>query len=377
MDLTNQSIVSYFTLRGISDVPELQVPIFLLVLLIYLLTLGGDNTIPRLGCFTQFYVFASLTASELYILTAMSYDRYVAIYNPLNYNNVMNWRVCVLLASFCWLLGFLETTPYFILLSNFTCYLSREINHFFCDIGPIVRITCSDTHFLDLSFLIVTTFLAICPPLLTFTSYVFIIFTILKIKSSTGRSKAFYTCSSHLTVVVLLYVTLICQYVKPDLKDSSQSNKFVSLFNTAAVPMLNPIIYSLKNEDVKSALRRRIRYPVVLERLEVIGESGIGHHLPTKRNKTSVTEICSNDSHPDWIPDRSRPSPQNLPIVEDEDCGHSLDVAQESSQDDAEFPDCEPLKAPTESECGEPSVVWVLGAEEHVKGGSGWGLYKT
>ncbi|KAM4641865.1 olfactory receptor 5M11-like [Discoglossus pictus] len=306
MDLTNQSIVSYFTLRGISDVPELQVPIFLLVLLIYLLTLGGnmtilllicldhhlhtpmyfflgnlatidmssstitlhkvfalfllgDNTISRLGCFTQFYVFASLTASELYILTAMSYDRYVAIYNPLNYNNVMNWRVCVLLASFCWLLGFLETTPYFILLSNFTCYLFREINHFFCDIGPIVRITCSDTHFLDLSFLIVTTFLAICPPLLTFTSYVFIIFTILKIKSSTGRHKAFYTCSSHLTVVVLLYVTLICQYVKPDLKDSSQSNKFVSLFNTAAVPMLNPIIYSLKNEDVKSALRRRIR----------------------------------------------------------------------------------------------------------------------
>ncbi|KAM4641228.1 olfactory receptor 8G17-like [Discoglossus pictus] len=305
MDLTNQSIVSYFTLRGISDVPELQVPIFLLVLLIYTLTLGGnmtilllicldhhlhtpmyfflvnlatidmssstitlhniftsfllgDNTISRLGCLTQFYLFSSLTVSELYILTAMSYDRYVAIYNPLTYHMVMNWRVCVLLASFCWLLGFLETTSYFILLSNSTCYLSMEINHFFCDIGPIVRITCSDTHFLDLSFLINSALNAICPPLLTFTSYVFIIFTILKIKSSTGRSKAFYTCSSHVTVVVLLYVTLICQYVNPDMKDSSQSNKFLSLFNTAAVPMLNPIIYSLKNEDVKSSLKRRM-----------------------------------------------------------------------------------------------------------------------
>ncbi|KAM4641981.1 olfactory receptor 8D1-like [Discoglossus pictus] len=304
MNPTNQSIVTYFILKGISDVVDLQIPIFLLVLLIYLLTLGGnmtilllvcfdrhlhtpmyfflgnlslmdmssstvtlhmlltrivlaDNSISYLGCMTQFYIFSSITVGELLILTAMSYDRYVAICNPLHYHMVMNSRVCALLATSCWICGFIDVIPYLVILSGFTCYLSKEINHFFCDIGPLVKLSCNDTHNLDLLSFMNTIFLSTFPPFLTGIPYIFIIITILRIKSSTGRRKAFYTCSSHLIVVVLLYMTLICQYVRPVIKESLDSNKLFSLFNTAAVPMLNPIIYSLKNNDVKSSLRLR------------------------------------------------------------------------------------------------------------------------
>ncbi|KAM4641980.1 olfactory receptor 8D1-like [Discoglossus pictus] len=306
MSPTNQSLVSYFIIKGISDVPNYQIPIFLLVLVIYLVTLGGNmtilllvcldphlhtpmyfflinlslmditstnttlhkvlhifisrnNTISFFGCMAQFYIFASLTGCELLILTAMSYDRYVAICNPLHYQMVMSRKVCALLATVCWVWGFIQFIPHVVILSEFTCFFSTEINHFFCDFVPILKVTCSNTHLLELLFVSISTFFAIFPPLLTFIPYVFIIMTILRIKSSTGRRKAFYTCSSHLTVVILLYVTLICQYLRPVSKNSLESNKLFSLFNAAAVPMLNPLIYSLKNKAVKSALSFSLR----------------------------------------------------------------------------------------------------------------------
>ncbi|KAM4641978.1 olfactory receptor 6C1-like [Discoglossus pictus] len=303
---TNQTQVTYFIIKGISDVPELQAPIFLLVLLMYLTTLGGnmtilllvfldcqlhtpmyfflvnlsimdmssttttlymvlssfifgDKTISFLGCMTQFYFFASLTGGELLILTAMSYDRYVAICNPLYYHVIMNCRLCTLLSLICWLWSFIETIPIVGLLSGFSCYSSRVINHFVCDIVPLQKLICSDTHLLDVSVFCLALFLATFPSLLTFISYLYIIGTILRIKSSTGRRKAFYTCSSHLSVIILLYGTLVFQYLRPTSEDSLDSNKLFSLFNTAAVPMLNPLIYSLKNKDVKSAMRRILR----------------------------------------------------------------------------------------------------------------------
>ncbi|KAM4641869.1 olfactory receptor 8D1-like [Discoglossus pictus] len=304
---TNQSIVTHFIIKGISDVQDFQAPIFLLVLLIYLLTLGGnmsilllicldphlhtpmyfflgnlsildmscstitlhkalvifvtgDKTVSYINCMAQLYIFSCLACDELLILTAMSYDRYMAICNPLHYPLVMNHTVCALLALVCWVLGFLEVIPYVVLLSGFSCYRSNIINHFFCDLVPIVNISCSDTSVLETLMLIEgLLLLSLTPFLLTFISYFFIIITIMKIKSSYGRSKAFYTCSSHLTVVVLLYVTLVCQYLRPTTKDSLESNKLFSLFNTAAVPMLNPLIYSLRNKDVTSALRRSLR----------------------------------------------------------------------------------------------------------------------
>ncbi|XP_063794709.1 olfactory receptor 5V1-like [Pseudophryne corroboree] len=307
MEQNNQTTWSYFIIRGISDVPELQLPTFLLVLLIYLITLGGNMTIlllvcldPQLhtpmyfflgnlsaldissstvslhkvlaiyvsgdrrvsflGCIVQFYVFSCLACSELLILAAMSYDRYVAICNPLRYFILMNPRVCTLLATVCWTLGFVEVVPYVVLLTQFSCYKSNIINHFFCDLVPLLSLSCSDTSTLEmLSFIEGLLLLSLTPFTLTITPYVFIISTILGIRSSTGRRKAFYTCSSHLTVVTVLYVTLICQYLRPTSSDSLEFIKLFSLFNTAAVPMLNPLIYSLKNRDVKSALRRKLK----------------------------------------------------------------------------------------------------------------------
>ncbi|XP_069800257.1 olfactory receptor 2AP1-like [Dendropsophus ebraccatus] len=303
MKSPNLTTLQYFIIKGISDVPKFQVPIFLLVFLIYLTTLGGNMTILILvwknnhlhtpmyfflanlsildmssstitlhrtltnfimgdksisvcSCLMQMYFFSSLTSDELLILTAMSYDRYVAICNPLRYHAVMNHRVCAVLAMACWVWGFLQVSPLVVSLSQYTCYRSNEINHFFCDMMPLVKLQCGDVSFSECFIFVNGVLLATFPFLLTFVPYLFIIKSVLKIQSSVGRRKAFYTCSSHITVIVLLYGTLVCQYLRPNSMDDLDSNKLFSLFNTAAVPMLNPLIYSLKNKDVKLALKR-------------------------------------------------------------------------------------------------------------------------
>ncbi|XP_053545618.1 olfactory receptor 1009-like [Bombina bombina] len=307
MSAENYTMVVFFIIEGISDIPEIQTLIFVLVLLMYLIIFGGnmtilllvcsdsklhnpmyfflvnlsimdvfsatvtlhktllifitgDNSVSPTACMIQLYMFTSLTNNELLILTAMSYDRYVAICNPLRYHMVMNYRLCVLLAFSCWTLGFIEITPILWAISGFNCYTSKMVNHFFCDIVPLMMITCSDTSLLALYLqLDGVVFGGMTPFIFTFISYVFIIITILRIRSREGRRKAFYTCSSHLTVVGLLYSTLGCQYLRPVSVETIDSNKLFSLFNTVAVPMLNPLIYSLKNKDVKSALIRRLR----------------------------------------------------------------------------------------------------------------------
>ncbi|XP_063289296.1 olfactory receptor 8G50-like [Pelobates fuscus] len=307
MESKNQSLVRYFIIQGISGLPELQVPIFLLVLFLYILTLAGNMTILLLvcldrhlhtpmyfflcnlsildmfsttvtqhnvlvffitknnrvsynTCITQMYFYGSFICDELLFLTAMSYDRYVAICNPLRYHMYMNSRACTLLALSCWLIGFLEIIPYVLLLLNLSCYKSNIVNHFFCDLVPLMKLSCSDTSFLEiLSLTEGFILISFIPFLLTFISYVFIIVSILKIRSSIGRRKAFYTCSSQVTVVILLYVTLLSQYLRPTSTDISESSKFFSLFNTAIVPLVNPLMYSLKNQDVKAALTRRMR----------------------------------------------------------------------------------------------------------------------
>ncbi|XP_053545613.1 olfactory receptor 2T5-like [Bombina bombina] len=189
----------------------------------------------------------------------MSFDRYVAICNPLHYHMIMNCRVCVLLAVTCWFLALMEVVPIVVILSDFTCYFSTEINHFFCDVIPLIKLICNDTSRLDLAVFVIAAFLSTLPSVLTFTPYIFIIITILRINSSTGRRKAFHTCSSHLTVVIMFYVTLICQYLRPASSENVQANKLIALFNTSATPVLNPLIYSLNNKDVKIALRHRLK----------------------------------------------------------------------------------------------------------------------
>ncbi|XP_063794674.1 olfactory receptor 8D1-like [Pseudophryne corroboree] len=302
MNSTNQMKLTYFIIRGISDDPVLQVPISFLVLLIYLTTLGGnmtilllicfehhlhspmyfflanlsildissttitlhkvfvnlisqDKTISLQACMAQMYMFAVLTGDELLLLTAMSYDRYVAICNPLCYHLIMNFRFCALLAVTCWILGFLEAIPHVVILSGISCYRSREINHFFCDLLPLIKLSCSDTSIIYLIIFISGLIHFMLSFIFTFIPYIYIIFTILNMQSSSGRHKAFYTCSQHFTVVILLYTTLILQYLRPTALENLDYNKLFS----AAVPMLNPLIYSLKNKDVKTALRQRLK----------------------------------------------------------------------------------------------------------------------
>ncbi|XP_063794670.1 olfactory receptor 5G9-like [Pseudophryne corroboree] len=304
MEQANNTRITYVIVKGISDVPELQVPIFLLVLLIYLTTLAfnvtilllvcldhrlhtpmyfflnnlsildiccstislhkvlisfisGDKSVSFFSCLMQSFVFTSFTCDELLILTAMSYDRYVAICNPLHYHVVMNYKMCSLLACVCWMLGFMDILPCLLEALSYTCYTSMEINHFFCDFLAIIKLTCNDTTALELYIIIEgVLFTTFTPLMLTIISYVYIIGTILRIQSATGRRKAFYTCSSHLTVVTLLYATLSYQYFRPSALISMGSNKLSSLFNTVVVPVLNPVIYSLKNKDVISAYKR-------------------------------------------------------------------------------------------------------------------------
>ncbi|XP_077346477.1 olfactory receptor 2AP1-like [Lithobates pipiens] len=308
----NKTVVAYFILKGISDVAKLQVPIFLLVLFMYLFTLGSNLTILLLvcldsqlhtpmyfflcnlsildissatvtlhkilitfvtgykivsfnECMVQVYIFSWLSGNELILLTAMGYDRYAAICNPLHYSSIMSSSVCGGLAIFCWSFSFLQILPAMIMLSELSCYSSNIINHFFCDIVPLISLSCSDTSTLEL--LIFTQGVLLCaftPLLLTLVSYIFIIATIMKIKSSGGRSRTFYTCSSHITVVTLHYIILGCQYFTPT--GTFKFGKILSLVNTALVPMLNPLVYSLKNKDVKSALQRQLKYFMTLYR---------------------------------------------------------------------------------------------------------------
>ncbi|XP_063288443.1 olfactory receptor 6C3-like [Pelobates fuscus] len=307
MEMLNHTMVTHFNIKGISDDPRVQVIIFIVVLFLYLIALGGNMTIflltcldrhlhtpmyfflgnlsifdmisatitlhfilvsfikgngaiPYVTCLTQTYFFGSFNNNESVLLTVMSFDRFVAICNPLRYTPIMNQKVCLLLAIFCWIIGFLENIPIVILLSGFSCYRSNVINHFFCDIVPIMRLSCSNTNNLETLFFYEGMILfGLIPFLLNFVFYFLIIIAILKISSSSGKRKAFYTCSSHLTVLLLLYTTLVLQYQRPITEDSLDYNKFFALFNTAALPMLNPFIYSIKNKDVKSAFRRRLR----------------------------------------------------------------------------------------------------------------------
>ncbi|XP_053545543.1 olfactory receptor 6C1-like [Bombina bombina] len=307
MEQINYTEVTYFIIKGISEKPELQAPIFFLILLIYLICLGGnimiillvsldpqlrtpmyfflsnlslidifsttvnlhnilfsfisgDKTTSFISCLTHMYIFSSLQSDVLLLLAVMGYDRYAAICNPLHYRMKMNQNICVILATVSWVMGFMEVTPILVAILSFTCYKSNIINHFFCDVMPLKKLICSDTTFLDLYILIVGSLIGCFTPFsLTFISYMFIINTIMRINSSTGRRKAFYTCSSHLIVVILLYTTIFCQYLTPESMGNLESKKLFSLFNTAVVPILNPMIYSLKNKDVKSSLRRFLK----------------------------------------------------------------------------------------------------------------------
>jgi olfactory receptor len=216
----------------------------------------NQNSIPYNWCATQLAFFIFFIISELFVLSAMACDRYVAICNPLLYTLVMSQKVCWVLVAIPYFysasLSLITTIKIFI--SSFCGY--NVISHFYCDSLPLLTLICSSTREVELIVLIFSAFNLVSSLLIILVSYILILVAILRMNSAEGRHKAFSTCGSHLTVVVLLYGTLFFMYVQPKSSHSFDTDKMASVFYTLVIPMLNPMIYSWRNKDVKCALHR-------------------------------------------------------------------------------------------------------------------------
>ncbi|XP_004861461.1 olfactory receptor 2AP1-like [Heterocephalus glaber] len=303
--MKNQTLTE-FILLGLTDSPELQIIIFVFLFLTYLLSILGNLTIiiltlldshlqtpmyfflqnfsfleisftstftPRLlfsiltgtktisfaGCFTQYFFAIFFGATEFYLLTAMSYDRYVAICKPLHYTTIMNNKVCIQLVLWSWVCGFLIILLPIIPTSQLKFCASNVLNHYYCDYGPLMEISCSDTSLLELVDFILAVVTLVVTLELVILSYANIIRTILKIPSAQKRKKVFSTCSSHMIVISLSYGSCIFMYIKPSAKEGVAFNKGVAMLNTSLAPLLNPFIYTLRNKQVKQAFKDMTR----------------------------------------------------------------------------------------------------------------------
>lgn len=219
--------------------------------------LRENRVISMAGCIVQLYFFGALGSTECYLLAVMSYDRYLAVCQPLRYPTLMHGTICLGLAIGSWVSGFTVAASFqAAMVSSLTFCGSNEIDHFFCDLNPLQKLSCSDPQLVNLVCMSLTALVTLPPFGLTLASYGKIISTVLYIPSVTGRQKAFSTCSSHLVVVTLFYGTLILVYALPLAGQLPLLNKTFSLLYTVVTPMCNPLIYSLKNKDVKEALRK-------------------------------------------------------------------------------------------------------------------------
>ncbi|XP_010614241.1 olfactory receptor 2D2 [Fukomys damarensis] len=301
MTQTNQTQVAEFLLLGISDDPNTQELLFILFLGVYLVTVLGNlllmslvqvdsrlhtpmyfflcnlsladlcfstNIVPQAlvhllsrrkaisftRCAAQLFLFLIFGCTQCVLLAAMAYDRYVAICNPLHYPGIMTWRVCIQLATGSWASAILVS----VVDTTFTLRLpyrgSNSIAHFFCEAPALLILASTDTHTSEMAIFLMGVVILLIPVSLILVSYGYIIVTVLKMKSAAGRLKAFSTCSSHLMVVILFYGSAIITYMTP--KSSKEQEKLVSVFYAVVTPVLNPLIYSLRNKDVKGALRK-------------------------------------------------------------------------------------------------------------------------
>nr|XP_032652664.1 olfactory receptor 1020-like [Chelonoidis abingdonii] len=303
MDWGNQTAITEFILLGFGDLPDLQILLFLLFLVIYMATvagnslvmvlivadqhfhtpmyfflgnlscletcytstilprmlvslLTGDRTISVNGCITQMYFFGGLVGTECSLLAVMSYDRYLAICKPLHYSALINTRFCLQLAAGTWINGFFAVTIFIFFMSQSVFCGQNEIDHFYCDPVPLIKLSCADTHLIILLDFMFSFIFTLPPFLLTLTSYVCIISTILRIPSTTGRQKTFSTCSSHLIVVTIFYGTIMIVYMLPKRDTLRVLKKVLSLWYTVLTPLVNPLIYSLRNREVREALSK-------------------------------------------------------------------------------------------------------------------------
>ncbi|KAM4036406.1 olfactory receptor 5G26-like [Anomaloglossus baeobatrachus] len=218
-----------------------------------LTVLYGGSSVTLIGCILQFSFLVLCESSECLLLSVMSYDRYLAICNPLRYNSIMNHMFCLVSVAIILLVGFIVMLIYMISLNNLYYCGPHIIDHFYCDLEPILQLSCSDISIIHKQTLIIGFFNVFCPFIVIVMSYMYIANTILKISSTTGRHKAFSTCSSHLTVVSMLYGTLFIVYMFPLKGQTLILSKVLSLIYTMLTPLLNPIIYTLRNKDFKKA----------------------------------------------------------------------------------------------------------------------------
>uniref|UniRef100_A0A5F8GBX7 Olfactory receptor 2D2-like n=2 Tax=Monodelphis domestica TaxID=13616 RepID=A0A5F8GBX7_MONDO len=300
MNQTTHFRVTEFLLLGLSDDPKIQLLLFILVLGVYLVTVLGNllliflvltdtqlhtpmyfflcnlstadlffstNIVPQalvhmlskrkvisfIGCAAQLLLFLIFGCTQCALLAVMSYDRYLAICDPMHYSLIMTGRLCCLLSLGCWISGFLVS----IVDTTFTLHLpyqgDNKISHFFCEAPAILAIASGDTHSSKMAIFLMGVVILLAPVSLILVSYGSIIVTVIRMKTASGRLKAFSTCGSHLLVVILFYGTGIMTYMTP--KSSKEQGKLVSVFYAVINPMLNPLIYSLRNKDVKRAFR--------------------------------------------------------------------------------------------------------------------------
>uniref|UniRef100_A0A8C5P753 Olfactory receptor n=1 Tax=Leptobrachium leishanense TaxID=445787 RepID=A0A8C5P753_9ANUR len=299
MTQENWTSVTDFVLLGFSDRHSLQVLLFLVFLLIYLATVGGNlliitsvsispslrspmyfflghlsscdvlltttivplmlrviiadgETISFFGCLTQFYLFGALATTECLLLSVMSYDRYMAICEPLHYSSLMGTHRCSHLVFWSWFAAFTVMLSTTLQMCRLQFCGPNVIDHFFCDLSPLLQLSCSDTSFVEMQNLLTGGPATFLPLMFICATYAYIFITILHIPTETGREKkAFSTCSSHLTVVCTYYGTLIAIYVFPAGEHSYNTNKIVSLLYTVVTPLFNPFIYSLRNHEIR------------------------------------------------------------------------------------------------------------------------------
>ncbi|XP_027778515.2 LOW QUALITY PROTEIN: olfactory receptor 8K5 [Marmota flaviventris] len=303
MGQQNLTVLTEFILAGVSRRPELQLPLFGVFLLIYTLTVVGNlgmiiltkldsrlhtpmyffirhlafidlgnstvicpkmlvnfvvdrNTISHNACATQLAFFLVFIISEFFILSAMAYDRYVAICNPLLYNVTMSQRLCHMLVGIPYLYSTFQALFFTIKIFTLNFCGSKVISHFYCDDVPLLPMLCSNAQEIELLIILFSAFNLISSLLVVLVSYLLILLAICRMHSAEGRKKAFSTCGSHLTVVVVFYGSLFFMYLQPKSSHTFETDKIASVFYTLVIPMLNPLIYSLRNKEVKNAFHR-------------------------------------------------------------------------------------------------------------------------
>nr|XP_021520294.1 olfactory receptor 11G2-like [Meriones unguiculatus]XP_021520297.1 olfactory receptor 11G2-like isoform X2 [Meriones unguiculatus] len=303
---SNSSTITGFILLGFPCSREGQIFLFALFSIVYLLTVMGNasiicavrwdqrlhtpmylllanfsfleiwyvtSTVPNMlanflsdtkvisfsGCFLQFYFFFSLGSTECFFLAVMAFDRYLAICRPLHYPALMTGHLCNILVISCWVLGFLWFPVPIIIISQMSFCGSRIIDHFLCDPGPLLALTCVRNSLVELTSSTLSSLLLFIPFFFIMGSYALVMRAVLRVPSAAGRKKAFSTCGSHLTVVSLFYGSVMVMYVSPTSEHTAGMQKLVTLFYSVVTPLINPVIYSLRNKDMKHAMKKLMK----------------------------------------------------------------------------------------------------------------------